>query len=491
MNILKKYASWISISPLSKEKCKKLISKKILTLLSLAILVWAITSISASGQNIYRTACQGNIDRLDSLLMNTPVNQPDENGRTLLHWAVACNQDKVIDYLVEKDIAINKEDQEGNAPIFMAVRFENKVFFDKLLSLQKDLAWTSKYGASMLEKAVLNESKTFVRKLVALGVDVDVVNQRGSTALEMATRMNSEAMIFLLDSLGADPTLVREFDMKGAYMDQEEPGLAAKIFAPNFISTEEYEFGSVFNRAQTEFYYGVNVNGRNEIRFSERLDGRWNKPRVLLADGKYGYNDPFLSPDENRLYFISDRALDGQGGSKDIDIWYIERDLDGWSEPINAGPNINSEAEEYYISFTRDGTMFFATNVNAPEDRNRRDHDIYSSKFIDGTFQPALALGSGVNTSNYEADVFVDPDLSYLIFCSTRPEGMGRGDLYISFMGPDGKWSEATNMGTKVNSSSHELCPFVTADGKFLLYTSDEDIYWISTEIIQELRPGK
>ena len=30
-----------------------------------------------------------------------------------------------------------------------------------------------------------------------------------------------------------------------------------------------------------------------------------------------------------RLFFISDRALDGKGDKKDIDIWYIERTKSG------------------------------------------------------------------------------------------------------------------------------------------------------------------
>jgi len=72
------------------------------------------------------------------------------------------------------------------------------------------------------------------------------------------------------------------------------------------------------------------------------------------------YNSPFLLPDELRLYFISDQAQDGKGEKKDFDIWYLERQKDGWSElPINASPAINTKKNEYYMSFTDYGTIIF------------------------------------------------------------------------------------------------------------------------------------
>ncbi len=269
------------------------------------------------------------------------------------------------------------------------------------------------------------------------------------------------------------------------YMGQEPPTDKRKVFAPNFISTEEYEFGSVFNKAGDEFYYGVDTGHGNEIRFSHLVSGEWTTPKTILVHEKYGYNDPFLSPDEQRLYFISNQAMDGQGNAKDIDIWYVERQGDGWSTPINAGPNINSEKEEYYISFTNSGTMYFST------DKNQSHHDIYYSTFENGAFQEAVKLSGAINTEHYEADVFVDPNEQYLIFCAQRPEGMGRGDLYISFKQEDGSWSPSANMGDAINTSGHELCPFVTADGKYLFYTSNQDIYWAPSTLFMSLANQK
>lgn len=409
----------------------------------------------------------------------------------MLHWAVACKKKEVFHYLIRNGIELNKEDNEGRTAMYTAVLFDNMEFFELLLEQQKDSSWVRKYGTTLLEKAILNKNERLVKKLILKGVDINSINNRGSTPLEIAKRTGAGGIYEALIVLGADTTKVRKIILKGAYMGQDPPRLEPKLFAPNFISTEESEFGCIFNAAGTEFYFAVDLGGRNEIRYSRIVNGQWSQPEIILSHERYGYNDPFLSNDENRLYFISKRALDGVGELKDVDIWYVEKDGDGWSEPINAGLNINSDGNEYYISFTNDGTMYFSSNGNAPEDRKGTDYDIYYSEQIDGVFQKPKALPPTINTEDYEADVFVAPDESYIIFCSSRKGGFGRGDLYVSFKNTDSTWTNAVNVGKEINTPHYEYCPFVTKDGKYLFYTSQQDIYWVSMEAIYQIKRKK
>lgn len=272
------------------------------------------------------------------------------------------------------------------------------------------------------------------------------------------------------------------------YLNQSPPSLTPIIFAPEIISKQDqHEFGSVFSEDATEFFYGVDTNGKAEIRYTKLKDSIWTNPEVIISHNIYSYNDPFLSPGEDRLYYISDMTLDRTGNKKDYDIWYSVKEADGWSKPINAGKNINTNKNEYYISFTSDGTMYFASNKNAEGEKNH-DFDIYFSNEAGGKFEKPNQLGNSINTKNYEADVFIAPDESYLIFCGIKKEGFGQGDLYISFKNKDGIWSKAKNMGESINSEHHELCPFVTKDGKYLFFTSNKDIYWVSSDIINQYR---
>jgi len=182
--------------------------------------------------------------------------------------------------------------------------------------------------------------------------------------------------------------------------------------------------------------------------------------------------------------------LPGSTAAKDIDIWYVERIGEGWSEPINAGSPINSPLNEFYISFSQAGDMYFASR-SPEEDAPQYAYDIYRAAFDGNTYAQPEKLPAEINTSRYEADAFIAPDESYLIFASHRRAGLGKGDLYISFKDENGNWTQAQNMGEGINTELHELCPIISPDGKYLFFTSNQDIYWVSTEVLERYRVGK
>lgn len=277
-------------------------------------------------------------------------------------------------------------------------------------------------------------------------------------------------------------------ESKKPYIAEKLPGLKPEIFAPNIISKENRsEFGSVFSADAKEFFFAIDEEGKAAIWLTEFNEGSWTQPKTIISHPTYSFNDPFLSPDEQRLYYISDRPIDGKGMKKDYDIWYSTREKSGWSEPVNADNAINSTANEYYISFSNDGSMYFASNFNAEKGREH-DFDIYKSVWKAEGFQQPVKLSNAINTKRYEADVFVAPDESYLIFSAARKEGLGRGDLYISFKQANGEWAKAKNMGPLINTLGHELCPFVTKDGKYFFFTSNEDIFWVDATVLAAYR---
>ncbi|MFM8849301.1 MAG: TolB family protein [Cytophagales bacterium] len=270
------------------------------------------------------------------------------------------------------------------------------------------------------------------------------------------------------------------------YLNEVPPGTTPKIFAPGKVSKEnETEFGSVFSNDMTEFFYSAEINGKTETRMMKFENGKWSKPATILFHDNYSYNDPFLTPDNKKLFFISNRSLTGIGPKKDYDIWYIERLGNKWSAPKNAGKNINSPKNEYYISFTKNGKMYFSSNR---QDSRGENYDIYSSELKNGEFQPAVKLGNQINTPFYEADVFIASDESYVIFSVINEDGIDSGELYVSFRNGDNTWTQRKSLGESVNSPSNDFCPYVSPDGKFLFYAREQDIYWVSIDVIKKLR---
>lgn len=279
-----------------------------------------------------------------------------------------------------------------------------------------------------------------------------------------------------------------EIDNNMSYLGQKAPSNIPEVFAPEIISkTDQHEFGSIFSEKGDEFFYGVKRGDRSEILYSKLNSGVWSEPKTILSHKTYGFNDPMLSPDEKQLYFISNMPLEKNVREKNSDIWLVNRTEYGWGNPINVSSTINSDKNEYYISFTNNETMYFSSNSQAEENKTY-NFDIYKSDLINSEFQKPVKLPESINTNRYEADVFIAPDESYMIFSSIRRLGFGQGDLYISFKNSDSSWSTAKNMGKVINNEHHQLCPFLSKDGKFLFFTSNQDIYWVDAKIIEDYK---
>lgn len=275
-----------------------------------------------------------------------------------------------------------------------------------------------------------------------------------------------------------------------AYLGLRPAGLVPEVFAPGLLSLEDrYEYGCAISRDGRQIYFGVAGKNRAEIRYLQYADGKWSEDAPLLPGATFSFNDPFLNKQEDRLYFISDAAVIGDGRKQDHDIWYVQRSDDGWTKPIHGGAGLNTPFEEYFVALTDENTLYFSSNrPTDPESQEASGFDLYAAAQKGNQFTSPSKLPEALNTKHYEADVFVAPDESYLIFCSVRPEGLGQGDLYISFRQESGDWSKARSLGERVNTTGHELCPFVSKDGKYFFYTSQEDIYWVDVKLLESYR---
>lgn len=91
-------------------------------------------------------------------------------------------------------------------------------------------------------------------------------------------------------------------------------------------------------------------------------NGKWGRPRRMkLNQSGYSYFHPAISPDGTRLYYVSDQP-DGYGGT---DIYYMEKTENGlWGESVNAGPVINTAANELFPTFS-EGNFYFSSNGHA------------------------------------------------------------------------------------------------------------------------------
>ncbi|MDT0557958.1 hypothetical protein RM697_04835 [Ichthyenterobacterium sp. W332] len=216
------------------------------------------------------------------------------------------------------------------------------------------------------------------------------------------------------------------------------------------------------NTDETEAYFTLQSPARelSVIMKMERKDNTWQEPEISAFSGRYTDLEPFLSPDNLKLYFVSNRPISKDStNTKDMDIWYVERTSKSasWSQPKNIGAPINTEEDEFYPAVASNGNIYFTTIKKELESAD----DIFVSKWENNTYTEPTILGEGVNTKGAEYNAFIAPDESYIIFGGwRRPDALGSGDLYIS-KNINGIWTKAENLGDKINSKYMEFCPFV------------------------------
>ncbi len=252
---------------------------------------------------------------------------------------------------------------------------------------------------------------------------------------------------------------------------QSQPQL--KVFAPGVISTGDYESSSELSPDGKTIYFLRNSPDFNfwTIYVSHKSGNAWSKPEIAPFSGEYVDADPFITADGKHFYFISNRPFEA-GATKardNLDIWMMDRQSNGdWGAPQHLPAPINTEKDEFYPRIASDGTLYFGS----ARDGGLGATDIYRAKLgANGQYQTPENLGPNINTAENEYEPLIAPDQSWLIFMANRKDGMGKGDLYISYS-VNGGWTKGKNLGAPINSDGYELGATITRDGKYLMFTS-------------------
>ncbi len=196
----------------------------------------------------------------------------------------------------------------------------------------------------------------------------------------------------------------------------------------------------------------------------------------------------------------------------------------------NMENNINSKYDDYNAVINEDTTILYMTSRREnttmgnrfPED-NKYYEDVYFSKMINGTWQPAKNMGRRINTefndaiidlspdkkrlfisrpdlnggdiyySNYEGDrwsraqpflpeiintehrettLAFSPEGKTLYFISDRPDGIGGRDIYYCEKQQNGRWTMPKNIGNKFNTPYDEESVFIDYSGDTMYFSS-------------------
>lgn len=249
--------------------------------------------------------------------------------------------------------------------------------------------------------------------------------------------------------------------------------VSPELFEPNTISNGGV-FGLTISPDSKTALWVLSKGKRDTLTIMEsnKEKGQWTKPRIAsfsASEGQWKDIDPMFSPDGKMVLFQSNRNTDRTSDRKDFDIWAVKLSNQGWSQPYRLEGSINSDASESYASITKDGTIYFMKE----NDNKTGLSDIYFSILKDGKYQEPQNMGFPINTNERESNPYISPDGKYIIYFSSDKSGFGEVDLYISFKRKD-KWTTPKNLGSHINSKFAEFCPFVHQKEKRLYFSRQE-----------------
>jgi len=185
----------------------------------------------------------------------------------------------------------------------------------------------------------------------------------------------------------------------------------------------------------------------------------------------------------HRLYFSSDRD------DPAYDIYVSKKGPNGWSEPANLGPNINTpgwldEAPAFYENSDGATVMLFSSRQSG----GSGDGNIYQS--VNGG--PKSLVAGGANSSASDNRPSVTRDGLTIFFDSTRTGTLGGPDLYYATRSNTWEpFGPAIHL-TSLSSSVFDARATISKDGSFLTFSSQRaggegpapDMYYATREKI-------
>jgi len=158
----------------------------------------------------------------------------------------------------------------------------------------------------------------------------------------------------------------------------------------------------------------------------------------------------------------------------------------------NAGPGVNSPYPDYGPVISADESVILLTSRRPGSTGGQQDpetggffEDIYqSTRLPNGKWSEATNLGSPINNDGHDATVGLAPDGQRLL---VYMEDNG-GDLHESELRGT-EWRKPQKLGTRINSRGHESSAAYSPDGRTLYFVTDKegglggrDIYRIQPE---------
>lgn len=229
------------------------------------------------------------------------------------------------------------------------------------------------------------------------------------------------------------------FDVYFSEVDPNGMPLKPRPFSIE-INSQLHEGPMSFSPKQDKIYFTrsatnprISKSGKSltHLQIFEATKGEfdWENIKPMPFNGNYSCMDPSLSPDGTKLFFASSMP----GGYGGTDIYFVEKQSNGWSKPVNMGDEINTDKNEAFPFFHDSGILFFTSDGH----RGYGGIDIFK---IDLSTQPwgkVINIGKPFNSPKDDLGIVINSEGSRGYLSSNRDGVLGKDDIFI-FESPDG-----------------------------------------------------
>ncbi len=227
-----------------------------------------------------------------------------------------------------------------------------------------------------------------------------------------------------------------------------------------------------------ELYFSDYVNSQLDLMVMTRAtteDG-WGEPVSLgaVVNGPAHDITPRISANGLELYFASNRGRTSGYGMYGYQIFVARRKTadDPWQSAENLGPMINSEKNQTIGSISADGLELYYSSLPVLRVATRETTD---SAWTDA--RNITSLTSSRIVAQYPA---ISPGGLHLLFHTAWLPGHGKVDIYMMSRATiNDEWGAPVNLDSSINSSQHDMIPWITYDGLSFLFASTTNVYQV------------
>ena len=214
----------------------------------------------------------------------------------------------------------------------------------------------------------------------------------------------------------------------------------------------------------------------------KKADGTWTQAKSIGSSINTNGSEANISVSADGQQLFVYRDVNGG------DIYYSNLEGDTWSGLTPLTSSINSPSWETHATQSVDGsTLYFVSNRKEGSFGGR---DIWRCvKLPNGQWSQPLNAGPEINTAADEDAPFIHPDGVTLFFSSKGHKNMGGFDIFKSVKDENGKWTTPQNLRAPINTPDDDIFYVQSADGKRGYFSSvrkdgygEKDIYMINFE---------